>query len=65
MISRLRNEPYEERLKELNLSSSLVKRRLKGSLIVVFEIFQGFTNVNPDVYHIVDRSRYNGFKIIG
>ena len=67
MIPRLRNKPYEERLKELNLFS-LTKRRLRGDLITVFKIFRGFTNINPNDYFSTDESRItrsNGFKIIG
>ena len=67
LIPRLRNMPYEERLKELNLFS-LEKRRLRGDLIEVFKMFQGFDNVNISDYLVVDResnTRNNGFKIIG
>ena len=67
LIPRLRNMPYEERLKELNLFS-LEKRRLRGDLIEVFKMFQGFDNVNINDYLVVDResnTRNNGFKIIG
>ena len=67
MIPRLRNKPYEERLKELNLFS-LSKRRIRGDLIEVFKIFKGFDNINVNDYLTVDRSnltRNNGYKIIG
>ena len=49
MIPRLQNKFYEEWLKELNLFS-LSKRRLRGNLIVVFEIFHGFDNININYY---------------
>ena len=67
LIPRLRNKPYEERLKELNLFS-LSKRRLRGDLIEVFKMFRGFDNVNINDYVVVDRTsttRSNGFKING
>ena len=67
MVPRLRNKPYEERLKELNLFT-LSKRRLRGDLITLFKIFKGFTNMNPDNFLTIDRSNFtrnNGFKIIG
>ena len=67
MIPRLRNKPYEERLKELNLFS-LSKRRLRGDLIEVYKMFKGFDNINIDDYLTVDRThatRSNGYKIVG
>ena len=67
LIPRLRNMPYEERLKELNLFS-LEKRRMRGDLIEVFKMFRGFDNINISDYFDIDRernTRNNGFKIIG
>ena len=67
LIPRLRNKPYEERLKELNLFS-LEKRRLRGDLIEVFKMMRGFVNVNISDYVTVDQeraTRSNGLKIIG
>ena len=67
MVPRLRNKPYEERLKELNLFT-LSKRRLRGDLITLFKMFKGFMNMNPDNFITLDRSNFtrnNGFKIIG
>ena len=67
MIPRLRNMPYEERLKSLNLFP-LSKRRMRGDLIEVFKMFKGFNNVNVDNYFSLDRSnrrRHHDFKIIG
>ena len=67
MIPRLRNKPYEERLKEMNLFS-LSRRRMRGDLIEVYKIFKGLDNINVNDYFTVDRSnatRNNGYKIIG
>ena len=67
LIPRLRNKSYDERLKELNLFT-LEKRRIRGDLITLFKIFNGFTNLNIEKYLTVDRShvtRNNGFKIVG
>ena len=65
MIPRLRNKPYEERLKELNLFS-LTKRRIRGDLIEVFKIFKGYSNLDANKYFTIDHTnltRNNGFKI--
>lgn len=67
MIPRLRNRPYEERLKELKLFS-LSTRRLRGDLIETFKMFRGFDNVNIHHYLNVNQAsmtRNNGFKITG
>ena len=67
LIPRLRNKPYEERLRELNLFS-LTKRRLRGNLIEVFIIIKGIENTDMEKYFTIDTSnitRNNGSKIIG
>ena len=67
MIPRLRNKPYEERLKELNLFN-LSKRRLRRDLIEVFKIFGSLDNNNINDYlntDLTSTTRNNGFKIIG
>ncbi len=66
LIPRLRNKPYEERLKEFNLFS-VEKCRLRGDLIEVFIMFHGFDNVNISDYLIINRertTRNNGFKVV-
>merc|ERR1712105_179627 len=67
LIPRLRNKPYEDRLKELNLFS-LSKRRLRGDLIEVFKIVKGIENMNVEKYFTIDTSNTtinNGCKIVG
>ena len=67
MIPRLRNKPYEERLKELNLFN-LSKRRLRGDLIQVFKILKGHDDLDIDKYFTLDHSNFtrnNGYKLIG
>ena len=67
MIPNLRNKPYEDRLKELDLFP-LTQRRLRGDLIQTFKIIKGIDNVNCNKYFTIDRSNYtrgNGCKIIG
>ena len=67
MIPRLRNKSYENRLKDLDLFS-LSKRRLRGDLIEVFKMFNGYTNINPEKLFTRVRSnstRNHGFKITG
>ena len=67
MIPRLRNMPYEDRLKNLNLFS-LSKRRMRGDLIEMFKIFKGFDNMNAENYFTLDQSvtrRRHDFKVIG
>ena len=67
MIPSLRNKPYEERLKELDLFP-LEHRRLRGDLIQVFKIIRGIDNMDCNKYFSIDNSNYtrgNGCKIIG
>ena len=66
-IPALRNLPYDERLKRLDMFS-LKKRRIRGDLIEVFKILNGFDNINPDSLFQRDtntRTRSNGMKLKG
>ena len=44
LVHRLRDEPHEERMQELGLTS-LAERRERGDLIQVFKIIHGFDNL--------------------
>ncbi len=65
MIHSIRNLPYEERLKRLNLHS-LERRRVRGDLI---EVYKWMTGINKgDIGSILivnqeNRTRNNGFKL--
>ncbi len=45
MVKGMRELPYEERLRRLNLFSSLERRRLRGDLILAYNIFHGRLDV--------------------
>ena len=67
LIPNLRNKPYEERLKELNLFS-LSKRRLRGKLIECFKMLKGYSNVEiDDLLTLAPElpTRSNGLKLRG
>ena len=66
IIPRLRNMPYEERLKELNLFN-LFKHRLRGGLIEVFQVFRGFDDnsmKNDVTTDLTSTTCNNGLTII-
>ena len=65
MIPSLRAQPYEERLKRLNLFS-LEKRRLRGDLIQVYKYLNKFSNVDHSKLFELQsnpRTRNNGQPI--
>lgn len=66
LIPSLRNKPYLERLRALNLPT-LETRRLRGNLIETFKIIKGFENVNSAYFFEFDNgiTRNNGFKLNG
>ena len=66
MIPSLRNKPYFERLRALNLPT-LETRRLRGDLIETFKIIKGFDNVHVSNFFAFDGgiTRNNGFKLKG
>ena len=65
MIQGLRNLPYRERLRRLNLHS-LERRRARGDLIEVFKWVKGINKGNCDQvieFSSQDRTRGNGYKL--
>ena len=66
MIPEIRNNSYQQRLKDLKLIS-LVQMRLRLQLIEVFEYLNRFNNVSPIGlfdYDFNDRTRNNKKKLI-
>jgi len=65
MIPRLKNVPYEKRLKELKLWS-LEDRRIRADLIEVFKITHGLSSLSPDTFFVLDtdsRTRGHPWKL--
>ena len=65
MIPGLRNLPYQDRLKKLDLHS-LERRRVRGDMIEVFKWVKGINKGDIDKVLIIseqDRTRSNGFKL--
>lgn len=63
LIPSLRNKPYNERLRELDLFS-LKKRRIRGQLIECFKILKGFSNVNSNnLFKIAKEGSTRGNKL--
>ncbi|KAG7166732.1 RNA-directed DNA polymerase from mobile element jockey-like 30 [Homarus americanus] len=65
IIPGLRNLPYQDRLKKLNLHS-LERRRVRGDMIEVFKWVKGINKGDIDKDFIIseqDKTRSNGFKL--
>ena len=65
MIQGLRNIPYEDRLRSLNLHS-LERRRVRGDMIEVFKWMKGINSGDINKVLLVSepgRTRSNGFKL--
>ena len=56
LVPKLKNLPYEDRLKSLGLTT-LEDRRTRGDLIETFKILKGISNVDHRQFFVIDNSR--------
>ena len=56
IVPALRNLPYEERLRRLNLTT-LEERRVRGDMIETYKLLTGKEDINPDKFFIKARVR--------
>ena len=67
MIPEIRNHSYHQRIQDLDLTSLVQKKRLRGQLIEVFQYLSEFTTASARGlfdYYLNDRTRNNGVKLI-
>ena len=66
MIYGLTNLPYQERLKTLKLTSSLVYRRRRSNMIQIFKILHDYVRIDKNQFFKIregSRTRGHGNKI--
>jgi len=62
LISSLKENAYEERLRLLNLQT-LETRRVRGDLIEVFKMFKGFENLDPCMFFRLNTAHTRGHSL--
>ena len=62
LVPHLRSLPYEERLRQLNLPS-LLHRRRRGDMILVYKILTGKMNINKNYFFQLSHLSSRGHKL--
>ena len=62
LVPLLKGKPYEERLKELNLTT-LETRRLRGDLIEMFKILKGYDNIDSSKFFELNNTHTRGHSL--